>query len=454
MTCQRHIAGSPSTPSAAAVDADAALAFGLDAQPRVMEAAESYTVTLSEEARDLLFILRKDGESDGRAVERALEGLDAYRIIEKALKSRELRKAFNVTRQLRRRGFGDETTTAMCRALFGAQSEKDLRSAFRLLDLDESGFIDKEELSRALPLLSEEVSEERLDELFSLVDVDSSGLIDFEEFCALVRGLNPKLDDQLTANPFQQFQADAQGGLEIVGEVLSSAAWGASSSVSAMSTAFSADLPGISPLEMRKAGTVLKNMRLAGYDDRKAQTICRALFCEQSEKHLQRAFRFFDADRSGFIEAVEFREALPLMGENVPDEQINELFRKVAVDESGNINFASFCKLVKAMNPKSKKKAAQEFSAISMLGDAADRVARTWAAKTRALQDHDEEPEHRKSNHRKTSGGGASVGSSAGSTGRASPAVIETARAAASGVALPPRAQRVSVQRYNPSDAF
>lgn len=487
MTCQRHsggvpnLSGSQSDAPGSTTRTSVADVFGLDAVPEGRELKDElfdsplspsfqgpavtsfeagvHTVILSEEAYQLVEILRRENENDDRVVERALAGLDAYRIVEKALKSRELRKAFNCTRQLRKRGFGDETTTAMCRALFGAQSEKDLRSAFRLLDLDESGFIDKDELWAALPVMSEDVPEERLDELFRLVDADGSGLIDFEEFSTLVRSFNPKLQDA-EGNAFSNFQEEAQGGFEIFGEVIGSAATSATSTLSALSTAWSADLPGLSPLEMRKAGSVLKKMREAGYGNNMAHAICRALFCEQSEKQLQRAFRFYDTDRSGFLDAVEFREALPLMGENVADEKIDELFKKVAIDESGCINFAGFCKLVKSMNPKTKKKrASQENDPLSVLRDAAGRVSRTWAAKTRDLRD--EEPEERSAKDRqrkkvgssdgysdRNSGVAVALGGGAGAATTPS-SVDESWTSAGRAITLPPRSQRVSVQRYD-----
>merc|ERR1712241_751022 len=115
------------------------------------------------------------------------------------------------------------------------------------------------------------------------------------------------------------------GGLDAVGDVLDNAAKGASSTLSAISTAWSADLPGLSPMELRKVGAVLANMRKEGYSEKKAQSICRALFCEQNEKQLQRAFNLYDVDRNGSLDAEEVRKALPLMGENVPPEQIDRL---------------------------------------------------------------------------------------------------------------------------------
>merc|ERR1711924_45750 len=175
--------------------------------------------------------------------------------------------------------------------------------------------------------------------------------------------------------------------------------------------------PGISPMEMRKAGAVLENMSKAGYSKKDSHTLCRALFCEQSEKQLRRAFRFYDTDGSGFLDAVEFRVALPLMGEDVSEERINELFRKVAVDESGCIDFDGFCRLVKAMNPKRNKEIARQSDPVAVLRDAVGRVSRTWTAKTKDLQVAEESFEHRKSHRRKkdgTSGGSPASSSAAG----------------------------------------
>lgn len=63
-----------------------------------------------------------------------------------------------------------------------------------------------------------------------------------------------------------------------------------------------------------KAITVVQQMRAAGYPDDWAVTLCRALF-RQKERDLRKAFRLFDQNKSGWIEAQELREALPLMGE-------------------------------------------------------------------------------------------------------------------------------------------
>lgn len=43
----------------------------------------------------------------------------------------------------------------------------------------------------------------------------------------------------------------------------------------------------------------------------------------------------FDKDCSGFLEAEEFREILPLLGENVPQNKVDAAIRAVDTDGSG-----------------------------------------------------------------------------------------------------------------------
>merc|ERR1712150_397912 len=116
-------------------------------------------------------------------------------------------------------------------------------------------------------------------------------------------------------------------------------------------------------------------MEEAGYSHESASTICRALFYEQSEKYLRKAFKLFDTDRSGFIDACEFQRALPLMGENVPAEKIDDLFTQVDRDTSGKLDLEEFCFLVKAMNPKTRISSGSSGTSVRATLTA---VADTW----------------------------------------------------------------------------
>ena len=60
----------------------------------------------------------------------------------------------------------------------------------------------------------------------------------------------------------------------------------------------------------------------------------------------------FDSKGEGSISAEDFKKSLPLMGEEVPEERINQLFTEADTDGSGMIEFPEFVVMVKGMNPK------------------------------------------------------------------------------------------------------
>lgn len=52
-----------------------------------------------------------------------------------------------------------------------------------------------------------------------------------------------------------------------------------------------------------------------------------AQFLDQTDEQMQPAFAVFDKDGSGKLDAAEFKLALPLMGEDVPEEKIDDIFK-------------------------------------------------------------------------------------------------------------------------------
>jgi len=178
--------------------------------------------------------------------------------------------------------------------------------------------------------------------------------------------------------------AALSSGVGALGTAISSWTTRLGADVSAISAGFAANVQGLSPFETRKVGIIINNMKDAGYSEEKAQAICRALFGEQSDGEMQAAFHFFDVDASGHIDAKEFRRALPLMGEDVPAEKVDALFKLVDKNGSGTIDFPEFCVLVRGMNPKEReepqKEEPQEPSEEPNLGD---NLRNAWESVTK-----------------------------------------------------------------------
>lgn len=103
----------------------------------------------------------------------------------------------------------------------------------------------------------------------------------------------------------------------------------------------------MNPLQLRKAGAIIENMQDAGYNDEEINHICRALFLDQTEEDMTPAWTVFDKAQKGSLDAKDFKKVLPLMGEDVPEEEIERLFLEADEDGSGVIEFEEFCQLVR-----------------------------------------------------------------------------------------------------------
>ena len=102
--------------------------------------------------------------------------------------------------------------------------------------------------------------------------------------------------------------------------------------------------------EMKKSGG-LTGMKAAGYSDEDCCEVCRALFMDQTEDDMRPAWDIFSKGGAK-IDAFTFKRVLPLMGDEVSDDAIEDLFELADTDGSGDIDFKEFMVLVKGMNPK------------------------------------------------------------------------------------------------------
>ena len=66
------------------------------------------------------------------------------------------------------------------------------------------------------------------------------------------------------------------------------------------------------------------------------------LSTSDTEAELLAAFQTFDRDNSGTISADELRAMLKSLGDEMTDQEINDLIREADTDGDNNISFAEF----------------------------------------------------------------------------------------------------------------
>jgi len=64
-----------------------------------------------------------------------------------------------------------------------------------------------------------------------------------------------------------------------------------------------------------------------------------------TDKEIRDAFFTFDMSGNGFVSAAEIRFVLDALGENVTDEEIDEMVRLLDADGDGQVNFKEFFKM-------------------------------------------------------------------------------------------------------------
>jgi len=82
------------------------------------------------------------------------------------------------------------------------------------------------------------------------------------------------------------------------------------------------------------------------YDD-----LCRAMSKLKSgprfeEDDIRDAFKVFDRDGNGFVNAAELRHVMTNLGEKLSDEEVDEMIRSVEVDSDGQVNFEEWVRVM------------------------------------------------------------------------------------------------------------
>lgn len=80
----------------------------------------------------------------------------------------------------------NEFLMMMSRKMKEADSEEELREAFRVFDRDGDGFISREELSLVMNNLGEKLSDDDVEDMIREADLDGDGKINYQEFVLII----------------------------------------------------------------------------------------------------------------------------------------------------------------------------------------------------------------------------------------------------------------------------
>ncbi|XP_023240429.1 calmodulin-like [Centruroides sculpturatus] len=70
-----------------------------------------------------------------------------------------------------------------------------------------------------------------------------------------------------------------------------------------------------------------------------------------SDEEIIEAFKFFDKEGTGLVNAAELRRIMTTMGQKLSEQEVDDMIKQANVDENGNIDY---CKFIQKMQAKWK----------------------------------------------------------------------------------------------------
>lgn len=67
---------------------------------------------------------------------------------------------------------------------------------------------------------------------------------------------------------------------------------------------------------------------------------------QNQNEELKQAFKVFDKDGDGYITATELKLVMKQLGEDLTQEQLNDMMREADTNSDGRIDFGEFCKMM------------------------------------------------------------------------------------------------------------
>lgn len=306
-------------------------------------------------------------------------------------------KAGFILSRMEEAGYSHEQINDVVRALV-ANKDEEMRAAFDLF-AGADGAIDTEEMKTVVPLIGEDMTEEQVRCLFRLADKDNSGKIDFVEFCQMMYALTPKSTSLMDASVgLVQAQEALEAGIcavdkepgsavavdqlasayaqliaaEVAMEDLSAyqnpepltpssmakkgmgeALKVGQSFESAKSLKPEVQMRILRPKDHQRAGRIIQRMNKydkASFTRDDINAVLMSLLAFEDSEMVP-AYELW-AGEDGRIDASEFMEVVPLLGEDLTEEEIDVMFKQADTDGSGHIDQVEFIAMMGQMQMK------------------------------------------------------------------------------------------------------
>merc|ERR1719456_1925913 len=95
-----------------------------------------------------------------------------------------------------------------------------------------------------------------------------------------------------------------------------------------------------------------------------------------SIEEMREAFMVFDRDKSGSVTASELKHVMNNLGEQVTDEEVEEMIREADADQDGELSFDDFLQFIKS---KEREQSEQEKAEAAATQDMEEAVNKTKA---------------------------------------------------------------------------
>jgi len=308
-------------------------------------------------------------------------------------------KAGRIIARMEEAGYSHDQINDVVRALV-AHGDDEMRAAFDLF-AGGDGAIDTEEMKTVVPLIGEAMSEDQVRCLFVMADKDNSGKIDFHEFCQMMYMLTPKSkpggllecnaalvtaqenlatciaavdatpSDEaaiaalgegyaqlIAAEVDMEVQSGDQNPEPITPTSLAKKTMDGASKMGQNMEALKSLKPEVQmrilrPQDHQRAGRIIQRMNMfekKAFSRDDINNVILSLLA-QDDSEMAAAYDLW-AGEDGRIDASEFLEVVPLLGEDCTEEEITCMFAQADKDASGHIDQVEFCDMMNKMQMK------------------------------------------------------------------------------------------------------